>query len=92
MVHDFFRFLVETIGEILNRKMSTATEQLLKDAQTNLNQAYEADQPPEELIFELFKVPNKDEACIGKLISVSSRKYQSNLFRQSTNMHSYFEL
>uniref|UniRef100_A0A914W392 glutaminase n=2 Tax=Plectus sambesii TaxID=2011161 RepID=A0A914W392_9BILA len=60
---------VDTIGEILNRKSSAA--QLLKDAQTGLNQAFEADQQsPEELIFELFKVPNRDEACIGKLIAV----------------------
>uniref|UniRef100_A0A914WQN2 glutaminase n=1 Tax=Plectus sambesii TaxID=2011161 RepID=A0A914WQN2_9BILA len=59
----------ETIGEILGRKNSTA--QLLKDAQTELNQMFEVDQQsPEELIFDLFKVPNKDEACIGKLISV----------------------
>uniref|UniRef100_A0A914XNI1 Glutaminase EF-hand domain-containing protein n=1 Tax=Plectus sambesii TaxID=2011161 RepID=A0A914XNI1_9BILA len=60
---------VETLGEILNRKTSAA--QLLKETQSGLNHIFENDHAaPEELIFELFKVPNKDEACIGKLLSM----------------------
>ncbi|KHJ75875.1 hypothetical protein OESDEN_24508 [Oesophagostomum dentatum] len=36
-----------------------------------LNHAYELrDSSPEDLIFDLFKMPNKDEASISKLIKV----------------------
>uniref|UniRef100_A0A914X683 glutaminase n=1 Tax=Plectus sambesii TaxID=2011161 RepID=A0A914X683_9BILA len=60
---------VETIGEILNRKASVVT--LLNQTASGLNHAFEVDhQSPEDLIFELFKIPNTNEASIGKLFSV----------------------
>jgi hypothetical protein len=63
---------VETIGAILNRKTSIC--QLLENTQSGLNQTFEVDQQsPEELIFDLFKLKDKDEACIGKLLSVCTR-------------------
>uniref|UniRef100_A0A914UXU1 glutaminase n=1 Tax=Plectus sambesii TaxID=2011161 RepID=A0A914UXU1_9BILA len=58
----------ETIEEII--KMHGA---LLKDtpALKDVKKISESkQQPPEDLIFELFRVPNTDEASIGKLISV----------------------
>uniref|UniRef100_A0A914W2S0 glutaminase n=1 Tax=Plectus sambesii TaxID=2011161 RepID=A0A914W2S0_9BILA len=60
---------LDAIGEILNRKTSVAA--LLKDTQAGFKSVFEADQQsPEDLIFELFKYKDRDEACIGKLLSV----------------------
>ncbi|VDM82047.1 unnamed protein product, partial [Strongylus vulgaris] len=65
-VHDI---LVNAIGEILNRKTSVA--QIMSKTVEGLNHAYEVrDSCPEDLIFDLFKMPNKDEASISKLIKV----------------------
>lgn len=63
--------LVNAIGEILNRKTSVA--QIMSKTVEGLNHAYELrDSSPEDLIFDLFKMPNKDEASISKLIKVWS--------------------
>ncbi|VDK49335.1 unnamed protein product, partial [Cylicostephanus goldi] len=60
---------VNAIGEILNRKTSVA--QIMSKTVEGLNHAYELrDSCPEDLIFDLFKMPNKDEASISKLIKV----------------------
>ncbi|KAK5967843.1 hypothetical protein GCK32_020727, partial [Trichostrongylus colubriformis] len=61
---------LNAIGEILNRKTSVA--QIMSKTVEGLNHAYELrDSSPEDLIFDLFKMPNKDEASISKLIKVS---------------------
>ncbi|VDL80903.1 unnamed protein product [Nippostrongylus brasiliensis] len=63
---------LNAIGEILNRKTSVA--QIMSKTVEGLNHAYEMrDSSPEDLIFDLFKMPNKEEASISKLIKVSSR-------------------
>ncbi|KJH44033.1 glutaminase [Dictyocaulus viviparus] len=60
---------LNAIGEILNRKTSVA--QILSKTVEGLNHAYELrDSSPEDLIFDLFKMPNRDEASISKLIKV----------------------
>ncbi|RCN32899.1 glutaminase [Ancylostoma caninum] len=60
---------LNAIGEILNRKTSVA--QIMSKTVEGLNHAYELrDSSPEDLIFDLFKMPNKDEASISKLIKV----------------------
>lgn len=64
---------MNAIGEILNRKTSVA--QIMSKTVEGLNHAYELrDSSPEDLIFDLFKMPNKDEASISKLIKVSLHK------------------
>jgi hypothetical protein len=35
-----------------------------------LNNTMASDESPEDLIYNLFKIPNKEEASIGKLITV----------------------
>ena len=37
-----------------------------------LSNAFAIEEQPEDLIYNLFKLPNKDEASIGKLMTVSS--------------------
>nr|CDJ80161.1 Ankyrin and Glutaminase domain containing protein [Haemonchus contortus] len=60
---------LNAIGEILNRKTSVA--QIMSKTVEGLNHAYELrDSSPEDLIFDLFKMPNKEEASISKLIKV----------------------
>lgn len=64
---------VETIGEILNRKASVMN--LLNNTATGLNHAFEVNhQSPEDLVFDLFKVPGTNEASIGKLLSVGQQR------------------
>uniref|UniRef100_A0A914XA53 glutaminase n=1 Tax=Plectus sambesii TaxID=2011161 RepID=A0A914XA53_9BILA len=63
----------KTIGEILNQNFPNPDlgKDLLKDSQTALNNAFEAEHcAPEDVIFDIFKTPGKEEACIGKLLSV----------------------
>ncbi len=63
---------VDTIGAILDRKRTSVTA-LLKDTQAGFNSIFEADQQaPEDIIFELFRFKDREEACIGKLLSVST--------------------
>uniref|UniRef100_A0A158P7V8 EF-hand_14 domain-containing protein n=1 Tax=Angiostrongylus cantonensis TaxID=6313 RepID=A0A158P7V8_ANGCA len=60
---------LNAIGEILNRKTSVA--QILSKTVEGLNHAYELrNSSPEDLIFDLFKMPNRDEASITRLIKV----------------------
>uniref|UniRef100_A0A914W1V8 glutaminase n=1 Tax=Plectus sambesii TaxID=2011161 RepID=A0A914W1V8_9BILA len=60
---------MKTIMEVLNDQTTMTKES--KGGRTEISQAFDAEQQsPEELIFELFKTPNKEEACIGKLISL----------------------
>lgn len=63
-------FLVEQYREILSRKTSIGN--VLQRTADGLANAFARDQkPPEALIYELFKIPNKNEASVGKLLSVS---------------------
>lgn len=60
---------VNTIGEILNRKRSVV--QIMTKTAEGLSEAFEFRKAsPEDLVFDLFKLPQKDDASIGKLISV----------------------
>uniref|UniRef100_A0A914W3A5 glutaminase n=1 Tax=Plectus sambesii TaxID=2011161 RepID=A0A914W3A5_9BILA len=62
-------YSVKTIAEILKDQSNAV--QLFKGIQRELSQAFDAgQQSPEAVIFELFKTPDKEEACIGKLISL----------------------
>ncbi|KAI6170683.1 No extended memory [Aphelenchoides bicaudatus] len=55
--------------DILNRPDSIAN--ILRDTVDGLsNEFSRSDKTPEELIFELFRISNKDEAAVGKLIAV----------------------
>ncbi|KAI1726748.1 glutaminase domain-containing protein [Ditylenchus destructor] len=55
---------------ILNRKASICN--ILQQTADGLGSAFHrgGDKSPEDLIFELFKIPNKNEASIGKLLMV----------------------
>ncbi|PAV80317.1 hypothetical protein WR25_21636 [Diploscapter pachys] len=59
-----------SIGEILNRKASVA--QILTKTAEGLRKSYEmsSERSPADLIFELFKLPNREEASISRLIKV----------------------
>uniref|UniRef100_A0AC35U7C6 Glutaminase n=1 Tax=Rhabditophanes sp. KR3021 TaxID=114890 RepID=A0AC35U7C6_9BILA len=60
---------LKQIGDILNRKHSVV--QIMSRTLDGLNHAYEYKKPsPEDLVYDLFKVQNKDEASMGKLLSV----------------------
>ncbi|CAI4231202.1 unnamed protein product [Auanema sp. JU1783] len=60
---------LNAIGEILDRKTSVA--QIMSRTVENLNHAYESrDSAPEEHIYNLFKMPDREEASITKLIKV----------------------
>jgi len=62
---------VAEIGEILERKSSVA--RMMSKTADNLAHSFEfhPQQPtPEEMVFDLFKLPNQQEASIGKLITV----------------------
>uniref|UniRef100_A0AC34GTL5 Glutaminase n=1 Tax=Panagrolaimus sp. ES5 TaxID=591445 RepID=A0AC34GTL5_9BILA len=60
---------VEQYSKILNRKSSLRN--ILQLTADGLSNAFARDQKtPEDLIFDLFKIPNKNEASIGKLLSV----------------------
>uniref|UniRef100_A0A7E4UNM0 glutaminase n=1 Tax=Panagrellus redivivus TaxID=6233 RepID=A0A7E4UNM0_PANRE len=60
---------VEQYRQILNRKGSLYN--ILQQTADGLSNAFTRDQKtPEDLIFDLFKIPNKNEASIGKLLSV----------------------
>ncbi|CAD6195804.1 unnamed protein product [Caenorhabditis auriculariae] len=61
---------ISTIGAILQRKSSVA--QALAKTAESLKQSYELRKQasPADLIFDLFKHPNRDDANIGKLIKV----------------------
>lgn len=76
---NFFSFLnamnlVASIGEILNRKASVA--QILTKTAEGLRKSYEmsSERSPADLIFELFKLPNREEASISRLIKVIFEK------------------
>jgi hypothetical protein len=56
---------VNRYKDILNRPDSIAN--ILRDTVDGLsNEFSRSDQTPEELIFELFRISNKDEAAVGK--------------------------
>ncbi|CAD5218157.1 unnamed protein product [Bursaphelenchus okinawaensis] len=60
---------VNTIGEILDRKRSVA--RIMSQTADGLNQSFEFKKcAPEDVVYDLFKVPGKDEASIGRLVSV----------------------
>ena len=66
-----FANLVQTIGEILERKTSVA--QIMSRTVNGLNQSFSLrSSHPENVIFELFKVPNtnKEVASLTKLLKV----------------------
>ncbi|PAV88116.1 hypothetical protein WR25_17730 [Diploscapter pachys] len=60
---------LETLSEVLERKMSMS---VLSKSLRGLSNPYEREDPTgrEEVIFELFKLPSKNEASIGKLLAV----------------------
>lgn len=69
MLFLLFHFSVEKYKEILNRKASICD--ILQLTVDGLSNAFARDQKtPEDLIFDLFKIPNKNEASIGKLLTV----------------------
>lgn len=70
----------EIVGDILCNK-STAPQLLNPPNYVKSEAAETEQQSPEDLIFELFKVPDKEEACIGKLISVGPCHSNSNVHR-----------
>ncbi|KAE9555747.1 hypothetical protein FO519_000961 [Halicephalobus sp. NKZ332] len=60
---------IEQYRQILNRKGSMYN--ILQQTADGLSNAFARDQKtPEDLIFDLFKIPNKNEASIGKLLTV----------------------
>uniref|UniRef100_A0A915EJC2 glutaminase n=1 Tax=Ditylenchus dipsaci TaxID=166011 RepID=A0A915EJC2_9BILA len=60
---------LNTIGEILNRKRSVG--QIMSKTAEGLSQTFDYRKAsPEDLVFDLFKLPMRDEASIGKLVSV----------------------
>uniref|UniRef100_A0A0N4ZIT7 glutaminase n=1 Tax=Parastrongyloides trichosuri TaxID=131310 RepID=A0A0N4ZIT7_PARTI len=60
---------LKEIGDILNRKHSVV--QIMNKTLEGLNHSYEFKKSSQEdLIFDLFRIPNKEEASMGKLISV----------------------
>ena len=63
------RRLVQQYADIFDRK--TSRPEALKKALDGLsNEFCRSNTSPEELIYELFKLPNKEEGAIGKLIAV----------------------
>lgn len=58
------------IGEILpERKKSIA--RLMSETAENLHPSFDGTKDtPEDVVYDLFKVPHKDEASIGRLLSV----------------------
>jgi glutaminase len=63
-------FLVDVIGDILpERKKSIA--RLMSETVEHLNPSFDGTkESAEDVVYDLFKVPNKDEASIGRLLSV----------------------
>jgi len=51
-----------------NRRGSYA--ELIRKAAESLSNEFNREKTAEELIFELFKIPNKNDGAIGKLIAV----------------------
>ena len=63
----------KTIGKLINQSFPYPDlgKELLKDTQSVLSNVYEVDYgTPHDVIFDIFKTPDKEEACIGKLLSV----------------------
>jgi hypothetical protein len=61
--------LAKEIGAILERKDSITAQ--LSATVKGLASSFESNQKtPEELIYELFKLPNKEVASIGRLLAV----------------------
>lgn len=55
------------LGEIRSKE---SIVQKINETAESLSNAFIIDQQPEDLIYNLFKLPNKEEASIGKLLSV----------------------
>lgn len=45
--------------------------ELIRKAAESLSNEFNREKTAEELIFDLFKIPNKNDGAIGKLIAVS---------------------
>lgn len=64
--------LADAMGQILDRKASVAAilQKTVHDLKVMHRKALDHTTSPEDLIFDLFKIPQRDEASIGKLLSV----------------------
>ncbi|CAI4232812.1 unnamed protein product [Auanema sp. JU1783] len=58
---------LEVMGGLLDKKMSMTS---LSQSLRGLSNPYERDKGQEDTIFDLFKIPGKNEASIGRLLSV----------------------
>ncbi|KAI1726768.1 glutaminase domain-containing protein [Ditylenchus destructor] len=66
---DYSTETLNTIGEILNRKRSVVS--IMSKTAEGLAHSFDRNKSsPEDLVYDLFKLPQRDEASIGKLISV----------------------
>lgn len=62
-------FLVDTWSTVLEKR-KISVQGILEKTIEGLQNSMASDESPEELIFNLFKLPNKEEASIGKLLTV----------------------
>lgn len=61
---------MDTWSKVLEKRKASVLPILEKTIES-LNNTMASDESPEDLIFNLFKIPNKEEASIGKLITVN---------------------
>lgn len=59
---------VQQFADIFDRK--TSLPDALQRTVEGLSNEFARERAPEELIYDLFKLPNKEEAAVGKLIAV----------------------
>lgn len=77
--------LVQQYSPLMEQRHKQSAAEMVQQTAESLSNAFACDEPsPEDLIFNLFKIPNKEEASIGKLIMVwlPSLGIMSNLSSQ----------
>uniref|UniRef100_A0A914EL67 glutaminase n=1 Tax=Acrobeloides nanus TaxID=290746 RepID=A0A914EL67_9BILA len=67
--HKFSQATLDTWSDVLEKRKASV-QGILEKTIEGLNNTMASDESPEDLIYNLFKIPNKEEASIGKLITV----------------------
>lgn len=72
--------LVQQYSPIMEQRHKQSAAEMVQQTAESLSNAFACDEPsPEDLIFNLFKIPNKEEASIGKLIMVMAAFVRSDV-------------
>ncbi|KAH7725993.1 glutaminase liver isoform [Aphelenchoides avenae] len=62
---------LQQYSPLMEQRHKQSAAEMVQQTAESLSNAFACDEPsPEDLIFNLFKIPNKEEASIGKLIMV----------------------